>query len=200
MTAGDCINYANCVSAGGTAWRHSYSGSSRITYTYVIAAPAFHLEAWFKGSGWWGYQEGSMNVSYWNGSGWTNVMSKSCELRGSGSSSHWWYRHNYSGGGGSEGQANIPDVHFWKVSVYIGDNNGSGSFVLYTGGIERIPEAVYNAHFAGKHLKCSKGGAWRFGSGQTYADDAAFFAAQGYPVYSGTPISISAGTHIYLCA
>ncbi|MGP1418265.1 MAG: hypothetical protein ACTTJZ_00440 [Sphaerochaetaceae bacterium] len=196
MAVGDYFDYAHYKAMVPAAWRDSAASTGRTTYTYCCAAPAIHAEVYLKGSGWWGYQEGSLTAWYFNGTQWVQACHKYDYFRGSGQSGAFIFRHNYSGGSSQD----VHDVHLWKFQMYLQNGDGGASFHLYTAGIEMIPEAIYNDYFAGRYLKALSGKKYRIGSGYDYATDSAFLEAQGYAVRNGTPIGIASDTYKFLCA
>ena len=196
MAAGDLINYANCKAMDGSSWRHSTSLSGRNwSRRYYISAPAWHVTFTIKGSGLWGYQEGSFNVYAYNSSTGKfdkKVYGSSQSLRGGSKSYNWNFSHNYNGGSSGD----IHDLHLWCVDIYAGNNDGSTSGNIYTGGIGVFPESIYNSHFKGKTIYASKGDYWQ--KGNTYASDEAFLAGEGPSHMKGTKISVVDGTYKYI--
>ena len=177
------------------AWRDSASSTGRTTYVYCCAAPAIQAEVYLRGSGWWGYQEGSLTSWFWNGSQWVQAYHKYDYFKGSNQTGTFVFRHNYNGGSTDD----VHDIHLWKFEMYLQDGYGGASFHLYTGGLEMVPESIYNNYFVGRYLKALSGRKYRIGSGYDYVSDSAFLEAQGYSVYRGTPISIASGTYKFLC-
>lgn len=178
------------------AWRDSASSSSRTTFTYCCAAPASMARVALYGSGWWGYQEGSLGAYYWNGSQWVQAYYVYDFFQGSGQGTTFEFRHNYNGGSSQD----VHDIHLWKYVMYLQNGDGSASFSLYTGGLEMVPESIYDSYFAGRYLKALSGRKYRIGSGYDYPTDSAFLEAQGYAVRNGTPIGIASETYKFLCA
>ena len=202
--AGSPINYSNIVALDGSSWRYSTSvGGGAGTQTYYVAAPAFRIYFHIWGSGWWGYQSGSMYVYPYDSS--TGAFSSNAVVgswqsgKGSGYSYTWDWFHNAKDNSGNYGSPeDIHDCHLWKVVVMEGDNSGGSSGTLYTGGIGCTSESIYNSYFKNRKIYCSKGDYWK--QGNTYSSDSAFLSAQGYSCLRGTPISVSTGTYKYVCA
>ena len=191
--SGSLINYSNIKSLLGSSWRSSVTVGYTGTYTYYVTAPAFHIDYWIKGSGWWGYQEGSIYVYRWNGSNFsTCVYSGSNSCRGSKNQISWAFSHNYNGGSSGD----VHNCQLWKIVVYSGNNDGSSGGTLYTGGLGLVSESLYNSYFKNKLIYCSKGTYW---TSSTY-NDSTFISNQGYSCMRGTKISVSSGTYQYVTA
>lgn len=190
--SGSMIDFANIQSSLGTSWRNSTTVGYTGTYTYYVSAPAFHIDYWIKGSGWLGYQEGSIHVYPYNpstGKFGSSVYDGSDSCRGSTQIS-WAFSHNYNGGTTGD----VPDVHLWKIEVYSGNNDGSSGGTLYVGGMGLLTESLYNNYFKYRRIYCSEGNFW---TGYT---DEGFLSAKGYSCMQGTQIREDTGTYLYICA
>lgn len=200
MAAGDLINYANYKAMDGGSWRHKGgTWTSAGSYTFVVSAPAFQANCWICGSGLWGYQEGGIQVYPYDEStgtfSSTAVFNKSGNVKGGSNKSEWTFNHNYNGGTSGD----IHDCQIWKVTFYLGNNDGTKGCWLYTGGLGLVPESIYNSHFKGRLVYASKGDYWQIkSSGTTYASIEACLNAEGYSHMRGTPVSVSTGTYKYI--
>ena len=199
--AGDLINYTNYVALdGSSSWRNTLkSGNDRGTNYYYVSAPAFYFYYIIEGTGWWGYQEGSCAIYPYDEStgafSATKVFGSSKSGRGGSYDGIWQWKHNKDGGSSGD----VHDCHLWKISVYMGNNDGNCSMWIYTGGLSHVKEDLYADYFQKRYIYCSEGKAWKKGTGtDQYASDEAFLQAQYYTHMRGTPISISTGTYKYI--
>lgn len=199
MAAGDLINYTNYKAMDGAAWRNQTSHiKSTGSYTFVVSAPAFQANCWINGSGLWGYQEGGISVYPYDDSigtfSSTAVFNKSGNVRGGSKKKEWTFNHNYNGGTSGD----IHDCQIWKVTFYLGNNDGTKGCWLYTSGLGLVPESIYNNYFKGRLVYASKGDWWQIKSGNTYSTVEACLKAEGYSHMRGTPVSVSTGTYKYI--
>lgn len=151
MGAGDKISYAKIKElAGSTSWRHSYSGSTKGTYTYYIHAPVWYFSLTIKGYLAWGYCEGSLYVDYYNPSlkEYQNIYGSFHSVDKGSESYTWLIQHNYK----EQGTYLTGGTGLFRVRMYIGGDSGSCSWQAYTGGIEMLPESTYNSYFKGKKI------------------------------------------------
>ena len=185
MARGDLINYTNHKAMAGASWMITTSSGG----TYFVFAPSFEAYAYAKGSWLWGSQQAHVHVSYWNGSGWTDVLTWDNGVRGSGNSTSYTWRHMY--GGGSSGDQ--PGIHIWRVYI-ASSGDGSGNVHLYAGGIELWSEDQYNSYCKGNLLR-----GVRIGIYASSSSIESLIASHGPAALRGTPISVSSGTYRYLC-
>lgn len=151
MGAGDKISYAKIKElAGSTSWRHSYSGSTKGTYTYYIHAPVFYFSLTIRGESLWAYCEGSLYVDYFdrNTNEFVNIYGSFQGVDGANESYKWVFRLNNEG----DGTVATGSTDLFRIRMYIGGKYGSCSWQAYTGGIEMLPESTYNNYFRGKKI------------------------------------------------
>jgi hypothetical protein len=186
--AGEIINYANYMTVVGNNlpnWIHTYNLTDT-NKTIIAVAPSFRCVASVSSvlfrSNWV-----RLTASYWNGSGWTTVLSgKEVSKSGAGSAS---FSFNHNREKESTDPEDNPHYHIWKLDVTMKGKDGSahGYFDLYCGGLERMSENEYNEVFKGKKIQCCKPDYWTVGG--TYASAEACVAAQRPSVFRGTPLS-----------
>ena len=150
MAVGDRINYSNIVNmTGSTAWRNSYGDDSRGSFTFYIHAPVFYVTYTISGSGIWGYQEGSIYIDGLLADGsWQNLFGSYQYLEGDRNSYTW----NFHFCDGDSGQT-IGSTSLFRLRIYVGDNSGSGRWKVYTGGMEKLSEKIYNQYYKGEKIK-----------------------------------------------
>lgn len=187
--AGEIINYSNIVTYG--KWSDSYSLSGNITF--YVASPGFGVTHTTQGSGWWGAENGHLQVWYWNGSSWVSCyVYNHPEVRGSGNSDTVTWYHNAYGSGSSSGDNH--DVHLYKVQGYShGDGSSSTSLLLYS--IGYMSETQYNNFFKGKIIRSSRGS---YTTSSTYENGNTFDNEYGHGFLRGMPVMTSRAK--YLCS
>lgn len=150
MATGDTINYVNCKTASGTSWRKTQSFSKNYTSDWIITCNAFQCSLYLKGSGLWGYQEGSIYADYLSPETgqWVNVWGVSTYKEGSSSSDRYTWNHNYNGG--SSGDRH--DVSIWRIRIRISGGSGTATAYVYWGGMGLIQEATYNSYYKGRPI------------------------------------------------
>ena len=194
MGAGSLINRDNLIEMiGSSAWCNSYLNSCyQSTVTFYIDAPAWQLQfnVWANS----GHKEGSCFVSYWNGSSWIQVYGSTESLYGQQDYHQWSFKHNVDGGTAED----VHDMHLWKIVLDEDSGDGGSFYQVYSAGLEKVPALIYQSHFKGRKIIGVTCGIWE--KGFDYATDDAFLADRGYGVLRGTPIAITSGTYLYICA
>ena len=187
--AGEAINYSNIVANGN--WANSYDLSGNVTV--YVASPGFGVSHVTKGSGWWGAENGHLQVWYWDGSAWVSCyVYNHPEVRGSGDSDTvaWW--HNAYGSGSSSGDNH--DVHLYKVEGYShGDGSSSTRLTLYS--IGYMSETQYNNFFKGKLIRSSSHSC---STDSTYENGNTFDNYYGHGYLRGSAITTSRAQ--FLCS
>ena len=185
--AGEIINFANYKSKirDGSSW----VASTRIedtNKTFVVCAPSFRCVASVSSvlfrSNWV-----RLTASYWNGSGWTTVLSGwEAYKKGAGSAS---FSFNHNREAESTDEEDSPFHNIWKLDVTMKGKDGSahGYFDIWCGGIEMMTENEYNETCKGRKIQYCKPDWW--GVGGTYASAEACVAGQRPSVFRGNALS-----------
>lgn len=177
------------TSGGQISWKGSQSFSYGRSRTYYIAATAWSFNMSISGSGWWGYQDGSAYVDYWDGSQWKNVYGSYSDGSGSSYSHSWSWQHNYNGGA-------TKDEHgkqLWRLRINIGDKSGSGSGTLYWGSTAQITEAIYNSYFKYEPIKSI---ACNISTDSTFANGSTFDSNMGSGFLRGVKITEARAAYV----
>lgn len=189
MATGDKINYANYKAMVPGAWRITPSWKDT-NKTIYLSACSFVIQirvtsVWFRKSRIW------LTAYYYNGSSWVQAYTGYISKSG-GSSGDAKYYHNRADEGTTSGDSH--QHHLWKFVIAMDPEGSShGYFNIWAGGLETMNETEYNNYFKGNKImgvKCA------------YSDsssDSAFVASNHPSTNKGTKISVSAGTHKYIC-
>lgn len=186
--AGEIINFANYKSKvrNGSSWVGSY----RITdtnRTLIVFAPSFRCVASVSSvlfrSNWV-----RLTASYWNGSGWTTVLSGWEAYKSGAGNASFSFNHNRE----TEATDSVdsPFHNIWKLDVTMKGKDGSahGYFDVWWGGIEMMTENEYNETCKGRRIQHCRPECWDIGNG-SYSSVDTCISQQRPSVFRGTPLS-----------
>lgn len=186
--AGEIINFANYKSKvrNGSSWVGSY----RITdtnRTLVVFAPSFRCVASVSSvlfrSNWV-----RLTASYWNGSGWTTVLSGWEAYKSGAGNASFSFNHNREAE--STDAEDSPFHNIWKLDVTMKGKDGSahGYFDVWWGGIEMMTENEYNETCKGRKIQYCRPECWDIGNG-SYSSVDTCVAQQRPAVFRGNLLS-----------
>lgn len=168
----------------------SWVGSYRITdtnRTLVVFAPSFRcvgsVESVLFRSNWV-----RLTASYWNGSGWTTVLSGWEAYKSGKGSASFSFNHNRE----TEATDSVdsPFHNIWKLDVTMKGKDGSahGYFDVWWGGIEMMTQNEYTETCEGRKIQYCRPECWDIGNG-SYSSVDTCIAEQRPSVFRGNPIN-----------
>ena len=183
----DKINFANYKAKvrDGSAWVASTSITDT-NKTFVVCAPSFRCVASVSSvalrSNWV-----RLTAGYWNGSGWTTVLSGWEAYKSGKGSASFSFNHNREAE--ATDSVDSPFHNIWKLDVTMKGKDGSahGYFDIWLGGIEMMTQNEYNETCLGRKIQCCKPDWW--GMGGTYSTPEQCVSAQRPSVFRGNPLS-----------